>query len=191
MDKKHRMAANRQIRQVHKHSSNVKKIKVDQSLFQSNTLSMTEEEEREIREAKEKLEKLQTEAAKNDAEMNQVLEQNRKKAELRKKHESYREKSIKKREGKKAKFRQMAKQFWGTVKIILGVLGFVCAVIGITAVLGCEYQLDSLKDLPLCHFGKNPNNDDGDRRLESHRHPPSDANRYVRRGHAIEIDRSK
>ena len=73
--------------------------------------------------------------------------------------------SRKKREGKKAKLRAMAKQFWGVVKIILVILGVICAIVGITAILGCEYQMDGLKDLPICAFGKNPNNDDGDRRL--------------------------
>ena len=88
MDKKHRMAANRQIRQVHKHSSNVKKIKVDQSLFQSNTLNMTEEEEREIREAKEKLEKLQKQCLCHPApklfEANQMISNQKDHLELRK-----------------------------------------------------------------------------------------------------------
>ena len=40
-----------------------------------------------------------------------------------------------------------------------------CAIVGVTAILGCEYQMDGIKDLPICSFGKNPNNDDGDRRL--------------------------
>ena len=94
-----------------------------------------------------------------------MLEQNAKKAEIRKKHESYRERSIKKREAKKAKFKAMMKSFWATVKVILGILGLAGVIIGVIAIVGCEYQVDGIKDFPICKFGKDPNSDDGDRRL--------------------------
>ena len=144
----------------------MKKIEVSEDLFASKTLGgHTEEEEAEIAAAKAKLERLQKEAGKNDQELEKLLETNKKKADLRNKRESYRERSIKAREGKKKRLREMAKQFWGVVKIILAILGVICAIVGVTAILGCEYQMDGIKDLPICSFGKNPNNDDGDRRL--------------------------
>ena len=165
MNKKHRLAASRQVTQVHKRRGDSKKLAVPENLFSTSSLHVTEEEEKEIREAKERLKKLQEEAAKNEAELNKVLEQNAKKAEIRKKHESYRERSIKKREGKKAKFKAMMKSFWATVKVILGILGLAGVIIGVIAIVGCEYQLDGIKDFPICKFGKDPNSDDGDRRL--------------------------
>ena len=52
--------------------------------------------------------------------------------------------------------------------MILGILGIICVIVGVTAILGCEYEMDGIKDLPICSFGKNPNNDDEDRRLLLH-----------------------
>ena len=171
MDKKHRRAGYRQLKDVHKKRESMKKIAVDENLFKSNTLAgKTAEEEAEIAAAREKLQRLHKEAQKNDAEMEKLLETNKKKAELRQKHETYRERSIRKREAKKEKIRELTKNFWRVVKMILVVLGIICVIVGVTAILGCEYQMDGIKDLPICSFGKNPNNDDGDRRLLLHPH---------------------
>ena len=72
------------------------------------------------------------------------------------KHMSFREKSIKAREDKKARKRAVSQHAFNTLKKFFVVLVLALIVIGVLAILGCEMEMDGLKESFVCKIGAPP-----------------------------------
>ena len=75
------------------------------------------------------------------------------------KHMSFREKSIKKREDKKKAARELEGGMFGMLKKFFVGLILCLVVVAVLAILGCEMEVDGLKESFVCMIGKPPPED--------------------------------
>jgi hypothetical protein len=75
------------------------------------------------------------------------------------KHMSFREKSIKKREDKKNAARDLEDGMFGMLKKFFVGLILCLVVVAVLAILGCEMEVDGLKESFVCMIGKPPPED--------------------------------
>ena len=72
---------------------------------------------------------------------------------------SFREKSIKKREDKKNAARELEGGMFGMLKKFFVGLILCLVVVAVLAILGCEMEVDGLKESFVCMIGKPPPED--------------------------------
>ena len=106
-----------------------------------------------MKETEAKLLKIQDEEAKNQKELDRIMNKSKEAAAKAEKHMSFREKSIKAREDKKARKRAASKGAFNSLKSFFIVLVLTLIVIGVLAILGCEMEMDGLKESFVCKIG--------------------------------------
>ena len=109
-----------------------------------------------MKETETRLLKIQHEENENQKELDRIMNKSKEAAAKAQKHMSFREKSIKAREDKKARKRAVSQGAFKSLKTFFVILVLTLIVIGILAILGCEMEVDGLKESFVCKIGAPP-----------------------------------
>ena len=122
-------------------------------------VGLSEAEKKAMKDTEYKLMTIAAEEKRNEEELNRIMKRAQLAAKKAEKHMSFRDKSIKAREDKKAAQRQASGGAFGLLKKILMAIGAALGVVALLAILGCELGIDGLKESFVCTIGKPPPED--------------------------------
>ena len=145
----------------HQHHRKTHKSQTHIAGFKINTLGLAlSKEEKEQMDATEKrLLKIEHEEIRNNEELDKVMKKAKEAQKLAEKHMSFREKSIKAREDKKAAERAATGGAFDLLKKVFVIIIGALVIVALLAILGCEMGVDGLKESFVCTIGKPPPDD--------------------------------
>ena len=122
-------------------------------------LAFTDAEKEELEQSEALLKHLRAQEEQNQAELDKIMKRAEVAKAKAKKHESFRQRRIEAREAKKARKRAVFQMGWKIFKGIIIVVGIICVIVGVIAIVGCEMGVDGLKESFVCSIGKPPPED--------------------------------
>ena len=112
-----------------------------------------------MKKTEEKLLEIAAAEKRNNEELERIMNKAKAAQQKAEKHMSFREKSIKAREDKKNAKRNAQGGVFKTLKTVLMGAGAFLVVVAIIAIIGCEMEVDGLKEMFVCQIGKEPPED--------------------------------